>query len=445
MTAWCLGAWIPVLARYQALRLPNGLDQGYFLQRVWLASTPDEPIRTLLNTEQGHGLMVGRHFEPILALFVPWVSAWPDHRTLLFGQLVLLGLSLPFVWRLARLHLSGGQAILATWAWLGMPVLWQIEAQGFRTIALATPFVVGCLWAASSGRTIATLLMAIAALACREEVVWALLAALPWVWAWRGRVWRDTSLVLGGVCALWLGMLALVYGGPSTYWRPNELLGGILAGLEPGNVAWHTSPGGALRFMGGWLGPGVLATMAAPLAALPLVAWWLGIQAVSGLAGPEAVHLLAPAAGVMALVLPLGLGRLPRSWVTPILLGLVLWGGIGWTGTGLPQWQAWLEKEPAPAGDVWGLIDHIPREAAVLSEARFLPALAARERIYATEDWREPSVLEGHFEMALLREKHPWRTSLADQGFRVSRVCPGVNLWKPSTVSQSTEGPITPK
>jgi hypothetical protein len=429
MVAWTLGAGVQVLARHRALRLPNGLDQGYFLQRTWQAAALETPVRTVLNTEQGHGLILGRHFEPILALFVPAIDAWPDHTTLLFGQLILLGLTLPFAWLLARRFLTGGQSVLATWVCLAMPALWQMEAQGFRTMALATPFVAGCLWAASGGRVWWTVLFSLAALSCREEVVWALLACLPWLALWRGRIWPDTTLALAAVCAAWLFLLAMAHGGPSTFWRLGELPTALFERISQSGGASHTSPHGSALFLGSWLGPSVIAALLAPLAALPIYAWWLGIQASSGLAGPEAVHLLGPAVGVMTLVLPLALRRLPKRWVTPLLCGLLVSGGVRFIRHVQPELWAWSQREPHPGGDPWSLMVHIPRDAAVLTEARFLPALAARERIYATEDWPGFPVLAGEFQYALLRSDHPWNGAMASNGYRVSRVCPGVQLW----------------
>lgn len=441
---WTVGVGVPIAARYRALHIPNGLDQGYFLQRTWQAASLDEPVRTLLNTEQGHGLIVTRHFEPILVLISPWVGLWPDHRVLLLAQLLALGLTLPFVWGLARRLLSGPQAVLATVAWLGMPVLWQMEVMGFRTMALATPFVAGCLWAASSGRVAATLALGTLALACREEVVWALLAALPWLWVWRGRVWRDTTWALAGLCGAWLGLLAAAHGGPSTFWALADLPRELLARLSAPDGATHTSLAGAAWFLGQWLGPASAAALLAPLAALPLGLWWLGIQASSGLAGTEAVHLFGPMAGLMALLLPLACRRLPARWVTPVLGALVLAGGVQVCHRLLPEWQAWRDHTPSPGGDIWWLLTHVPDDAPLLTEARFLPAVAARARVYATEDWPEPDRLDGRYGLALLRDGHPWESHLAATGFREARVCPGVTLWSGTNSPSAGNEPLTP-
>ncbi len=431
-----------MLRRYQDLRLPRGLDQGYFLQRIWQAGDLEEPVRTVLNTEQGHGLVAGRHFEPVLALFVPLVELWPDHRTLLLGQLVLLGLSLPFVWRLARLWLSPALAVLATWTWLSTPALWEMEAQGFRTMALATPFLVACLWGAATGRVLTTAAFGLAALSCREEVVWALLAALPWLWWFRGRTWRDTTWTVAICCLGWLGLLWAAHGGPSTFWRLSELPRQLLDGFVDTHAASHASPVGAIGHLVRWLGPGVLSVGLAPLAGLPVVAWWGGIQASSGLAGPEAVHLLGPAAACSALVLPLALSRLPRPVAGLILIGLMSWGAWAWQKAWYPPWQT-TRAAPA-AGDPWTLIAHIPDDAAVLTEDRFLPALAARARVYATDDWSEPAALDGHYDRALLREDHAWGPHLEEQGFHVVRVCPGAELWVAGSVDGPLNEPRTP-
>ncbi len=443
--AWGLGAGVPILDRYRHFQVPNGLDQGYFLQRIWQAGAAEHPVRTLLNTEQGHGLIATRHFEPILALFVPWVTAWPDHRTLLLGQLVVLSLTLPAAWLLARQHLHRGQALLATWAVLGVPVLWQMEAHGFRTMALATPLVAGTLWAASSGRTGWTACLALLALSCREEVLWALIACLPWLWWWRGRTWRDTVCVLAGLCLAWAALLLALHGGPSTFWKLSELPAALIAGLSNTGGASHTSPAGAAAFLLQWLGPGAMSALLAPLAALPLMVWWLGIQVSSGLAGPGAVHLLGPALGALCLVLPLGLSRLPRHGATAVLLILVGWGLWGQVDTVHTVVRVLSHsRELSPAGTTWDLIEQVPAEGALLTEARYLPAVAARTRVYATEDWRDPQGLSGRFEHALLRIDHPWDGTLSDWGFRIVRVSPSSALWSSSVPPERQNTPITP-
>gem|GEM_PF-4361214 len=442
--AWCLGAGIPVLDRFRHFQVPNGLDQGYFLQRIWQAGALDEPVRTLLNTEQGQGLVAARHFEPVLALFVPLVASWPDHRALLLGQLVVLGLTVPVAWLLARQHLSRRQAVLATWALLASPVLWQMEAHGFRTMALATPLVAGTLWAASSGRRAWTLVLGLGALSCREEVVWALLAAVPWLWLWRGRSWRDTTWLLGGLCLGWVGLLVLVQDGPSTFWKLSELPAAWSARLSQAGGASHTSAAGAALFGLQLLGPGSLAVVLAPVASLPLLVWWLGIQASSGLAGPEAVHLLGPALGTLCLVLPLALARLPPRAVTPALAVLIGWGAWDRSDDVAHLVRTAQERPAAPAGDSWTLIGDIPLDAALLTEARYLPAVAARPLIYATEDWHEPSRLDGHYTHALLRRDHDWTPVLTRQGFRASRVSPGATLW--TAASSAAAAPaVTPE
>jgi hypothetical protein len=445
VVAWGLGAGIPILDRYRHFQVPNGLDQGYFLQRVWQAGAAGEPVRTLLNTEQGQGLIAARHFEPILALFVPLVAAWPDHRALLLGQLALLAMTLPAAWLLAREHLHRRQALLATWAVLGVPVLWQMEAHGFRTMALAAPLVAGTLWAASTGRRGWTLVLALGALSCREEVVWALAACLPWLWWWRGRTWRDTAWLLAGLCLAWGVLLVSTQGGPSTFWKLSELPAALASRWAQVEGAGHTSATGAAAFLGQWLGPGVLSALLAPLAALPLVLWWVGIQASSGLAGPEAVHLLGPALGVLCLVLPRGLSRLPSKWTTSLLVALVGWGLWQQVDTARNVVRILGGAPESPAGTAWDLVDAVPDDAALLTEARFLPAVAARAKVYATEDWHEPTRVDGYYSQALLREDHPWSAHLRTQGLQIVRVSPGTALWSTPSGAPARTDPLTPE
>ena len=131
--------------------------------------------------------------------------------------------------------------------------------------------------------------------------------------------------------------------------------------------------------------------------------------------------------------------------MTPVLCGLVALGTVRWVSDISPKVRAWVDEEPAPAGDHWGLIDRIPDDGAVLTEARFLPALAARARIYATEDWRQPEVLDGHYRYVLLRDDHPWRARIETHGYRIARVSPGVALWTATPPLEIDGPPLTPE
>jgi len=431
------------LDRYWSFQQPLGLDNAYFFQRVWQASFLEEPARTLLNTETGHGLVSGRHFEPILLLGVPFVGQWPRMETLLLFQVVLLSLGGVAAYVLSR-EITGDRltACCLMGAWLCQPGLWNMAVTDFRTMSLAAPFVAICWWALFSGRWRIGLLSGALAMGCREEVLWLMAPSLVF-WVLHGRysgkrlaVWSFSALVV-----VYAGVIFVFHGEASNFFDLGELPGAALSAVN--DVNWsapidESTSGGALAQLQAALGSGFWLLVVAPLASVPVAVTWLGKASNPEVAGPWAYHLWAVALGTMALVLPKAMARL-GAWVGEVR-------GPGWSVRSIRafsgalfvlQLQAISAQQNLSvsqaletwAGDTrpstrvstaWSVIRRVPVGEAVLTESLYVAQLADRRWIYSVDDFHaresQDQVLSA-IEWVLVRKTHEWTEAIEAAGF----------------------------
>ncbi len=419
------------LERHWGFERELGLDKGYFFHRVWQAAFMDDPQRTLLGTETGHGLLMGRHVEPGLLLALPVVRLFPRAEAMLLLQVVLVGLGGLAVGRLGLESLKDkASAVLCVAIWLTMPGLLMVSIEDFRTLTMAIPFALGAWAMLREQRLLPGLLLALAAAACREEVAVLMLGAVP-AMAWPGqprRRWAAAG-VLAGAALAWLIFLRLGLGRVSDFFTGGDLWGELtraFGSAEGGGWAWAYAEQWA-----DLAGAALVALPAAPLAALVVVGNWLGSTATSGYVSGNAHHLWAVGLAGMGLVLVGAASHLERwRWPCRIALGLLLVGNLV-TMPAEHRGRALLAHRtltgataPSERSDTpWEVIAAVPPDVPVLTDARYVAMLADRPVIYATDDWHDPSDrawLTTAVEHAVLPDFHEWVPLLKEAGFEVT-------------------------
>lgn len=442
--------------------MPSPLDNAYFFQRIWRVVSDTPACQTLLLTEADSSLLMGRHLEPILALTLPFVALFPQVETLfvLQGALLALG-ALPvhrFTTRLTRDPWAG---LLLALAWLTLPLLWRVALTDFRTLALCTPFLMACWTLATERKAFSTMIFALLALSCREEVAWFLLASLPALWlSMSARADRGAwglVLSLGGLALLWLLLTRLVLGHLSDYVPLEALLQGLLGAPlawisgDPEALA-HLKPAGeALEYMRSSADASILPLLLSPAWALVALANLLGVMLSEGLARRPFYHYLAPTLAVAPLAWATLLARL-RSQQTRLLAGALLLVNLALmisdppagVDSGLRVLCGTLRPERMP-GSTWPLIQQIPDDAAVLTGDMFVPHLVARAEIYDADELGEPghkrAVIE-RVSWALLLDGSPLIEELERSEFEVVAAEWGETLLRRRTERLASGEPV---
>ncbi len=428
------------LERHWGFERELGLDKAYFFHRVWQAAFLDAPQRTLLGTETGHGLLMGRHVEPALIMAVPLVRLFPRAETLLLLQAVLVGLGGLAVGRLGMRSLKDPMlAVLCVAAWLSIPGLMLAATEDFRTLTMAIPFALGAWAMLREERLIPGLVLALVAAACREEVAVLMLGALP-AMAWPGkprRRWAAAGALLA-VSVAWLLFLRLGLGRVSDFFGGGDLWEGLRLAFGSAAEGGGWARTYAVQF-GTLTGPSLLALPLAPLAALVVLANWFGATATSGYVSTDAYHLWAVALAGMGLALVGAAAKLERwRWPARIALAAVVVANLWWMhpeirGRAL-QAHRTFSGATAPSqrtNTPWTVIRAVPPDVPVLSDARYVSMLADRPVIYATDDWhhaQERAWLTGAVEHAVLPDFHDWVPLLEEAGFERAMISGGALL-----------------
>ncbi len=443
---FCWAASSHALLWHWDLRQSMGLDNAYFLQRVWQALFLDEPHRTLLNTEISQGLIAGRHVEPVLILALPWVWLVPRMEGLLVFQACSVGLSGVAVWRLTRTETSdAATGLLAGLAVLLLPGVWTLAVKDFRSLSLALPWILVALALLRERRLGLGALASLIAVSCREEAPWLLLSCLPWL-GWRTRSW-SAALVPAGLCAAWLLGLAAWRGGSSDFAVFGELghMGQRLERLGP--VVETLLP---------QLGPAGLVLLAAPLAWLPALITLGAAVLLEGVWSPGGVHLSVGLflGAALATTSALGLAarydpRLGRA----LAVVLVLTAGLSLARTWPDVWGsvckvAVLQDGPGQRlGSPWEVFPHVPASEPLLTEASFVSQQAHRAVIYAADDWHDPLAQQQVVDavrFAVLRPEHEWVPMLEERGWKIWRAGGHARLFTREVAPQSELNPLSP-
>ena len=428
------------------LRQSLGLDNAYFLQRVWQALFLDEPHRTLLNTETGEGLLAGRHVEPVLLLALPWVWLVPRMEGLLVFQAGTMGLAGVAVWRLARAETGDAvTSLLAGLVVLLLPGVWTLAVKDFRTLSLALPWVLLALAMLRERRLVLGGLASLIALSCREEAPLLLLSCLPWL-GWRTRRW-STVLVPAALALAWWSGLALWRGGASDFAVLGEL-GQLGSRLERLPLVVET--------LGPQLGPAGLVLLASPLAWLPALITLAAAVLLEGVWSPGGVHLSVGLflGAALASVSLLGLAvrkdlRLGRGLAAVLLLTAGVSLARTWPEVWPSVWRvASLQDGPSRRlGSPWEVFPHVPATEPVLTEASFVAQLADRAVVYAADDWHDPLAQQQVVDavrFAVLRPGHEWVPMLEERGWKLWRAGGHARLYTREEAPLAELNPLSP-
>lgn len=345
---------------YQELRSPWSLDLALYNQGFWSQVRGDGTMSvSAINTWGNEGGTVWRstHLDLIRLAVWPFYALYPDPRTLLVVQNVILWLIIPAAFALARAESESDAIALSATALVPLtPLLWPLAWNDFRTMELALPFVMLAVRGWRMRERWTTALGIAGMLACREEyaVLVASLALLPpKVPDDIGRTYRwSRNVVLVGVtwlCVVFLGTMYLIYGGGS----PKAFVEGF-AGSKAGLGETLET---ALEFLVLGLGSWGLLAVLAPRAAILAVPWIWGIS--SGRWSLRYLsdwqwHHVRYTAPMVATVLPAGLigyARLAR-WLLPRRGGLWMLGAV---------WVALVVGCLAAGANIAARLDQIPR------------------------------------------------------------------------------------
>lgn len=107
--------WFFVVSYYRHQQFGSGSrDMGLFFQTVWLLSTGQAPLNTLIDiSSPAHAVSAfADHLEFIDLLMVPLVWIWKDAGALLLAQAIALGSGVAALWRITRRHSDDSLAAL---------------------------------------------------------------------------------------------------------------------------------------------------------------------------------------------------------------------------------------------------------------------------------------------------------------------------------------------
>jgi uncharacterized membrane protein len=178
-----IGAWATGFAALSLLRqrafATGRFDLGNMVQAVWSTAHGD-PLRvTNLHGEQA--LRLAAHVDPILVAFAPLWWLWPSPDLLLVVQSAALALGAWPVFLLARKHLGSERAAVAcALAYLLYPATTWTALNEFHPVALATPLLLGAIWALDESRLGLFAALAVPAALTKEEI--ALVVAALGIW-----------------------------------------------------------------------------------------------------------------------------------------------------------------------------------------------------------------------------------------------------------------------
>jgi uncharacterized membrane protein len=247
--------------RYRVFRAQ--VDLGLFTQVV------SSPFSGFSSTAEGGINHLAVHFSPILFLCSPLVAIVRTPLVFVAITAVASALAIPAIYLLAARRVSPRIAVLTAFAALTYPPLISMTVGDFHELAFATPTILWLAWALDARRFTVAAVLALVALAIKEDVtiVLAVLSLAVGTWAWRRR-----DVALARFCLLFSGAAVLTFVTYVGLMRP-ALLGAIpvhlhyydwtYRGPTPHGFADLDSPLRA-RYLGGVLLPLVLVPLATP-------------------------------------------------------------------------------------------------------------------------------------------------------------------------------------
>ncbi len=254
-------------------------DLAIYDQIVWNSAHGRWFASTLI---QHANTMLGDHFSPIVAIFVPvyWFVANPD--ILLVGQTLALALAAFPLYAFARRRIGVLGASLLVVAYLVYPALHYVNLFQFHEIALLPLPLALALFALETERRWLFYIAAIASLCVKEDVAIVMLG-VGILWWLRQRDWQAAVVTIAmaiGVGFLTIGILLPHFntaGGGYYYVRRYAYLGDTPLGIAVGAL---TQPGLILDRLTSPDRLIFLAELFGPLALTPLFGWEYTIAAL---------------------------------------------------------------------------------------------------------------------------------------------------------------------
>jgi uncharacterized membrane protein len=237
IAAWAAG--FAALSVLRQLAFSTGrFDLGNMVQAVW-ATAHGHPLR--VTDLHGHQVLrLGAHVDPILVLFAPLWRIWPSPDLLLVVQDVAMALGALPVYLLARKHLRSPHAGVAfALVYLLYPATTWTALNEFHPVALATPLLLGAIWALDEDQLLAFAAFALLAATTKEEVPLVVAALGVWFALARGRRFEGITIALAGIAWSAIALAVVIphfhrHGAPTFYGRYSEI------GGSPRGVA-HTA------------------------------------------------------------------------------------------------------------------------------------------------------------------------------------------------------------
>jgi uncharacterized membrane protein len=186
--------------RYRIFRAQ--VDLGLFTQVV------SSPLSGFSSTAEGGINHLAVHFSPILFLCSPIVALVRTPLVFVAIAAIASALAIPAIYLLAERHVSRRIAVLAALAALVYPPLISMTVGDFHELAFATPTILWLAWALDARRFALAAVLALLALAIKEDVtiVLAVLSVAVGTWAIRRR-----DAPLARFCFLFAGAGVLTF------------------------------------------------------------------------------------------------------------------------------------------------------------------------------------------------------------------------------------------
>jgi len=235
--ALLLGAVYVVLSLGRHARLrTSAYDLGIFTQAVRGYAGWGAPVSEI----KGPGFhLLGDHFHPILAVLTPFYRLWPDARTLLVAQSVLVCVS---VIPVARFAIRRTGRLAGTAVALAYGLSWGVQgavAFDFHEIAFAVPLLAFGMVALAEERWTAAACWSLPLLLVKEDLGLTVMAFGLYL-AWKGGRRLGLTLAAAGVIGVVLSVRVLIpaFNHAGVYPYADRAFGGpsAVAGLPAGFI-----------------------------------------------------------------------------------------------------------------------------------------------------------------------------------------------------------------
>jgi uncharacterized membrane protein len=345
------------LALLQHLAFETGrFDVGNLTQTVW--STANGHFLEVTDLAGRQISRLGAHFDPIVAVLVPFWWAWPDPGVLLLVQALAVALGAIPVYRLAERHLDSPPAALGlALVYLLYPATQWLVLDDFHPVALATPLLLAAWDFLDEDRLVPFAIAAGAACLSKEHIGLVVAAMGLWYAFARGHRRAGLTIVLAGTTVAVVATTVVVPhfapGGGSPFAGRYAAVGGSPGGIaetlftSPWTLLGEATEARDLRYLLDLLVPLAGLPVLAPGAAL-VAAPELAANLLSGTTTQTSVHFHYTAAAIPALLVAtiFAAGRVRRR--------------TGWRRDSLPRLLVCLG---VIAGVVYGpnpLWSHVP-------------------------------------------------------------------------------------